>query len=301
MDFNIEKRPKPKAKDYLKEDVDLAYAFAKRIYAELKQVVKGLVLFGATARAQPHKGGDVDVLIVLDDVSINLTPAIVHTYRIITQKIVNEVSNRIHVTTLKYTTFFEYARVGDPVAVNILRDGVALIDTGFFDPMQLLLFQGRIRPTRESVWGYYNRTGAAISSAKWHVMQSVIDLYWSVVDAAQAALMSRGVIPPSPEHVADHLESTFLKNKTIHPRHVKVMRHFYRISKMISHREIKEITGAEFDNYLKEATDFVREMHKIIKSEENMSTSVDMDRPAAPPAEPSEPVPPQGFPSPSDN
>jgi len=43
------------------------------------------------------------------------------------------------------------------------------------------------------------------------------------------------------------------------------MRKFYRLMKMISHRDIKEISGQEFDQYYKEASDYVDRMKKLIE------------------------------------
>ena len=42
------------------------------------------------------------------------------------------------------------------------------------------------------------------------------------------------------------------------------MRHFYKIMKMITHREVKEIKGAEYDKYYVQAADFVARMKKFI-------------------------------------
>ena len=67
-----------------------------------------------------------------------------------------ESSEKLHITTLKFTSFWEYIRAGDPVGVNILREGMALIDSGFFEPMQQLLIQGKMRPSPEAVWVYFS-------------------------------------------------------------------------------------------------------------------------------------------------
>jgi len=40
---------------------------------------------------------------------------------------------------------------------------------------------------------------------------------------------------------------------------------FYKIMKGITHREIKEISGKEYDAYLKEAEEFVYRMQKFIE------------------------------------
>ncbi len=42
------------------------------------------------------------------------------------------------------------------------------------------------------------------------------------------------------------------------------MRNFYRLSKMITHNEIKEIKGQEFDRYYKDAEEFVDRMRRYI-------------------------------------
>ena len=43
------------------------------------------------------------------------------------------------------------------------------------------------------------------------------------------------------------------------------MNKFYELSKMITHRDIKEITGNEYGKYLAEAEDFVEHMKKLVE------------------------------------
>ena len=77
--------------------------------------------------------------------------------------------------------------------------------------------------------------------------------------------MKLGEIPPTPEHVADLLQEKMVAKKLLEQKYVTIMRNFYKISKMISHREIREIKGAEFDRYFEEAADFVARMRKFIE------------------------------------
>ncbi len=280
MDFDIKKRQLGLKEKYPKNDLDIAYAFSKRAYKELGNLVRGIILFGAASRRQPHPGGDIDILIVLDDVSVVLNQNVVQTYKIIAQRIVNEVSRRIHVTTLRFTTVWEYAKNGDPLMVNILRDGVALVDTGWFDTLQLLLYQGRIKPTRESVWVYFARAPQTLANSKWHILQACLDLYWAVIDSAHSALMSRGVIPPSPDHVAMMLEKIFVKTKELDAKYPSVMRNFFKLSKMIVHREIKEVKGEEYDRYFREAAEFVNKMRSLITKKEERELKSELDKKA---------------------
>lgn len=264
MDFAIKKRENPKRQEYNSEDIDIAYDFAKRSYKEFGDFLKAVVLFGTAAKKTYKTTGDIDVLIIIDDITMYLTPEVTEAYRIITEKIVAETSKKIHVTTMKFTSFWEYVRVGDPVAINILREGVALIDVGFFDPLQRLLQQGRIRPTYESIYSYFSRAPITLNNARWHNLQATIDLYWAVIDSAHAVLMRLGEIPPTPDHVAEMLETKLVAAGHLEKRYATTMRNFYNIMKMITHREIRDISGHEFDMYYKDAEDFVRRMQEFL-------------------------------------
>ncbi len=265
MKFDIPKKEHPNLERYYKEDIGTAYKFANEIYKELGSFIRAVVLFGSAARMAKTPGGDIDVLVIIDDLMMSLSPEVVEAYRLIVQRTIVRVSTKLHITTMRFTSFWEYIRNGDPIAINLLRDGVALIDSGFFDPMQALLKRGRIRPTQESIWTYYARAPNTLHNSKWHLLQGVIDLYWAVIDAAHAALMKIGEIPPTPEHVADLMEQKLVKRKMLEHKYVAVMRNFYRLMKMVTHREIVEIKGEEFDRYYKTAEDFVHRMRRLIE------------------------------------
>ena len=263
MKFTLKKQ-KPTVFNYKKEDFDIAYEFSKKLYEEMKDFVKATVLFGSSARKTTSRG-DIDVLVIIDDLTIRLTPELTEAYTIITEKLVTEISLMLHITTLKLTAFWEYVRAGDPVIINILREGIALLDTGFFEPIQFLLKQGRIRPTNESVWCYFTKAPSTLYNSKWHLLQATIDLYWAVIDAAHAALMKLGEIPPSPEHVSDMIQLHMVNKGLIDKKYANTMRKFYLLSKKINHREIKEISGKEYDSYYKEAQDFVYKIREFIE------------------------------------
>ncbi|MBC8501134.1 MAG: hypothetical protein ISS25_03990 [Nanoarchaeota archaeon] len=264
MEFKIEKKKKKNVEKYEKSDIDIAYTFSKKVYKEFGKLIKAIIIFGSAARKK-KKSKDIDILLIIDDITIALTKELVQTYRIIVEKIIVNTSTKLHVTTLRFTNFWEYVRSGDPVAVNILRDGYALVDTGFFEPLQALLYQGRIRPTPESVWGYFNRAPQTLLNSKWHILQATVDLYWAVIDSAHAALMKMNEVPPSPEHVGDMLEEKLVKPGLLDKKYPRIMRRFYDIMKMITARDIKEISGEQYQEYLKEANDFVKAMQEFIK------------------------------------
>jgi len=264
MKFEIKKRTRNT--QYPSEEFAIARKFAKMLYNEFGDLLRAVILFGSVAKEKLATEKDIDVLIILDDVRIVLTKDIIQTYRIILERIVADIDpRRLHIQTMKFTSFWEYVRVGDPVAINILRNGIALIDTGFFDPLQALLEEGRIRPSDEAIYTYFTMAPSSLHRSKQHILTAMIDLYWAAVDSAHAALMQMGEIPPSPEHVADMLEEKLVKKKLISKEYVTIMRRLYYIFKQITHRKISDIDGKEYDIYKKQATRFVKEMQKFIE------------------------------------
>ncbi|MBI2575901.1 nucleotidyltransferase domain-containing protein [Candidatus Woesearchaeota archaeon] len=264
MKINIDWKVNPNLELYRRVDINLAYSFTKDCMKEFGKMLKAVVLFGSSARKTKTPESDLDILIVVDDLSMNFTEELTEAYRLVVQKLIAKHSTRIHVTTLRFSSMWEYIRNGDPIAINILRDGIPILDTGFFEPLQVLLKRGRIRPSDESIWTYYIRAPNTLHNSKWHLLQATIDLYWAVIDAAHAALMRHGEIPPSPEHVADLLHDKLVKNKLLEERYVHIMRNFFHLAKMITHRELREVKGEEFDRYYKEAEEFVDRMKKYI-------------------------------------
>ncbi len=264
MDFRVKNKENPNVKKYGTSDLDIAYVFAKQIHKEIGPVLKAIVIFGSTARKKQNRH-DLDILLIIDDVTIKLTPEFIQTYRIVVKQIIAKVSTKIHVTTLRLTNFWEYIKAGDPIAINILRDGVPLVDSGLFEPLQALLYQGRIRSTPESMWAYFNRAPQTLTNSEWHLLQATVDLYWAVVDAAHAALIKMNEIPPSPEHAAEMLTEKLVKPGLLDKKHPKTMQLFYKLSKDIERKNLKRVTGKEYDKYLKQAKEFVAAVQQIIK------------------------------------
>ncbi len=272
MQFKVRQRRHPNVPRYPTDDYHLAEKFSELLKKELGDFVKAIVLFGSAARESMHHVSDkrlhehdIDILVIVNDLTMVMSPEVVEAYRVITESTAAKVSRRLHITTMKLTSFWEYMRNGDPIAINMLRDGVPLQDVGIFEPLQMLLFQGRIRPTKESVWNYYARAPATMANANWHVLQATIDLYWAVVDSAHAALMKMGEVPPSPEHVADLIYSRLVKPGHVAKRYADTMKFFYELSKKITHREIRDIPGKDFDRYHALAKEFIDAMRRIIE------------------------------------
>ena len=61
------------------------------------------------------------------------------------------------------------------------------------------------------------------------------------------------------------MEEKLVRKKLIEHKYVATMRQFYHLMKMVTHREIVEIKGEEFDRYYRTADDFVARMRRFIE------------------------------------
>ncbi len=261
MEFRIQRNAR--TTQHTQEELDTSRKFARQLYKEFGEFLKAVVLFGGTSRSKKR---DMDLLVVLDDVRVKFTPDLVETYRIILEKTVANVDpKRLHVQSMKFTSFWEYIRAGDPVATNILRYGVALVDTGFFDPLQALLDQGRIRPSEEAIQTYFVLAPTDISRARQHLLGATVDLYWAVINASHAALMKYGEVPPTPAHAAELLSRTLIRKRMLSKRAAKTMQAMYRLFKGITDRTVREVSGKDYDRYRADAEAFVDEVKRYLE------------------------------------
>jgi len=264
--FNIHKNEQKNLSRYLSEDIDIARKFAKIMYKEFNDFIQCLILFGSAAQNIHNPKRDIDILVVLDDVRIKFSKELVETYRILTEKaIMNVDPQRLHIQSMRLSSFWEYVRAGDAVAINILRSGVALIDTGFFDPLQALLDQGRIRPSDESVWTYLTMSPASLHRSKQHILTATVDLYWAAIDAAHAALMAIDETPPSPDHITEMVDKKLSRPGHVKKRCTSIMKELYAVFKGIVHRDIKDISGKDYDSLRKKTDEFTTEMRAFVE------------------------------------
>lgn len=254
-------------KKFAPKDQEIMMEFTKQVTKELGGMVSAVVLFGSSTRKENTPAHDLDVLLILDDIKIQMSAELVQTYRIVIEKIISEVSKeKLHVQILHLTAWWGYVRAGDPVAINILREGFSIVDTGFFDPLQALLDDGKIRPSEEAIYTYMNASDASLFRADSHMINAVMDLYWAVIDASHAALMSADQIPRNPGQVADMLREVFVRNGKLTEKEAKTMEMFYSLSKEIVYKKLKKVEPEEFKEYQKLALSFVEQAKKLIEA-----------------------------------
>jgi predicted nucleotidyltransferase/uncharacterized protein (UPF0332 family) len=262
---------RPGKKDYptldLKMDFDIAMDFATKVYQKFNKMVKSIILFGSSAKQTAGAGSDVDIIIIIDDASIKWDQELIAWYREELEKltIANPYKKRLHINTVKLTTWFNDLLRGDPVVINILRDGEALIDFGgFFEPLKYLLISGMIKSTPEAIYSLLERAPRHITRSKVSELGSIEGLFWSMVDSAHAALIAAKRSPPSPEKIAVDLKEVFVDSGKLKIKYVLWYRDLFMLHKKISHGEITELKGVEIDEWQVRAEEFLRAMAKLV-------------------------------------
>ncbi|MEK6848913.1 MAG: nucleotidyltransferase domain-containing protein [Nanoarchaeota archaeon] len=132
----------------LKTNRDIAMDFALKVAQKFDKIAKAIVLFGSSVKENLTAGSDIDIMIIVDDATIKWDMEMTAWYREELGKIIqqNPYKKDIHVNTVRLTTWWLDVQRGDPVAINVIRYGEALIDfAGFFNPQKIILEQGKIR------------------------------------------------------------------------------------------------------------------------------------------------------------
>jgi len=251
----------------LKEEYDIAYDFAVKVYEKFGKVIKSIILFGSAAKGKMKKGSDIDIIILIDDCTILWDAELIAWYREELGKLIkaNPYRKPLHVNSVRLSTWWAEMIRGEPVILNIIRWGQPLIDFGgFYTPLKVLLSQGKIKSTPESIYVILQRAPLHLARTKASLLNSFEGLYWAMVDSAHAALIAAKKTPPSPEHVAEMLENTFVRNKMLNPKYVSWYEDIYKITHEILHGKRTEISGNEIEEWQGKTDLFVREMAKII-------------------------------------
>ncbi len=247
----------------------IAMDFASKVHEKFDRLIKASILFGSQTKNTSSTNSDIDIIIIIDDASVSWDLELISWYREELGKLIakQNYGGELHINTVKLTTWWQDLLQGDPVIINILRYGEALIDSGgFFNPIKSLLLQGKIKSTPEAVYSALQRAPMHLARSKAAEMGAIEGVYWTMIDSAQAALMTAGKLPPSPEHIPQMLKETFVDAGMLKINYVQAIRDLFLLHKAISHGETKQIRGADIDTWQKTAEGFLSEMTRIINT-----------------------------------
>lgn len=233
------------------------------------------------------RSNDIDVAIIVDDTDVKKMSrtelrdklgAIIREMGYHASKITG-VKKVFHIQTYILTDFWESVKDAQPVIFTFLRDGVPLYDRGVFMPWKLLLKMGRIRPSPEAIEMQMDIGEKLIQRTKGKMLSIVgEDLYYAVLNPAQAALMLYGIAPPTPKETIKLLDDIFVKKeKLLEKKYVDLLERIRNYYKDIEHGKIKDVKGVDIDNFLNDTEDYLKRIKKLFEQIEKRRSKETLD------------------------
>lgn len=247
---------------------NIAMDFAIKAAEKFDKLIKSVILFGSTVKQTRTAGSDIDIIIIVDDASVKFDQELTAWYREELGKLIkaNPYKKDLHINTVKLTTWWQDLLRGDPVVINVIRHGECLVDLGgFFRPLRILLQEGKIKSTPESIYTALQRAPQHLIRSKQSEMGAVEGLYWAMVDSSHALLMAAKISPPSPEHIPVLLKENFVDKNLLKMKYVIWYRDVYVLHRKIVHGDITDIRGIELDDWQEKVDEFIRVMGELIE------------------------------------
>ena len=219
------------------------------------------------------KSNDIDVYIIVDDTDVKRMSryelkerlrGIILSYGAEASRIAG-VKKQFHVQTYILTDFWEAVKDAHPVMFTFIRDGVPLYDRGMFMPWRLLLKMGRIRPSPEAIDMQMDVGEKMLDRTRFKLLSVVSeDLYYAILNPAQAALMLYGVSPPTPKETISLMREIFVKKeKLLSESNVKLLEDVRKFYKNIEHGKLKEVTGKQIDDFITKSKEYLKNINKL--------------------------------------
>ena len=252
--------------------IKIAEVHKSMVLKKFEKYIMSYVAAGSLFRGD-KKANDIDVFIIVDDTDVKRMSRYELKerlrYIIIEQgyqaKELTGVNKDFHVQTYILTDFWDSVKDANPVIFTFLRDGVPLFDSGVFMPWRLLLQMGRIKPSPEAIDMQMDIGAKLLDRVKGKLLSVVAeDIYYAALNPAQAALMLYGVNPPTPLETIELMREILVnKEKLIEEKHVKFLEKVRNYYKDIEHGKIKEVSGREIDELVKETKEYLERIKKL--------------------------------------
>lgn len=223
---------------------------------------------GSVAREEFKPKSDIDVFVVIDDTTQQLTSQQHDKIDSDLEKIGAKISKFISVQpSYTLTEFWDYARVCHPIIYNFIKEGVAIYDTGFFTPIKKLLKMGRIPATREAIESYMQGAPKKLMRAKTvKLLMLAEDCYYAMLNTAQAVLMFMGLAPPVPNKAYDDVKKFLVEPGILEPEYAEWLKEIIEIRKKIEHKELMDAKGSFVDEWIEKSEKFVDKMFSLLNA-----------------------------------
>lgn len=257
--------------------------FKEKVLEMFKGYIKAVIVWGSITRGDFTGKSDVDIYIIFDDTKMPLKK-----FDDIRDRVYNDllkmaaaIDPRLHPQpAIALTEFWDGIRTCHPLFYNIVREGYAIYDTGFFIPMRKLLEWGKFPATSEAAELRFQAVPkrlARVKNVKTYMIAE--DLYLSMMDATQAILMYVGVGPPVPKTAARELRKHLVAQGLLEEKYADLLEKMVNFRKAVEHKEFKgQITGKELDKWIDDVEEYIKRLEKLLRDLQNRRKAADIEK-----------------------
>ncbi len=234
--------------------------------------ISSYVIAGSLIRGTATKTSDVDVFIVIDDTDVKRMPrlelkerlrAMIYQF-VVDATVIAGTKNKLEPQVYLLTDFWEAVKDAHPVIFTFIRDGIPLYDRGTFIPWKLLLKMGKIKPSPEAIDMFITSGDKTKQIVNRRLIDSMIDIYYGILNPSQALLMMYGLPPPTHKETPKIFKEIFHdKEKLIEKKYVEILEKAVKNFKEYEHGTLNEISGSEIDKLLKDTEDYIKRIKKL--------------------------------------
>lgn len=247
------------------QKLDIVRNFSSKILEKYDDRIKSIIMFGEPLVDVSEAGRDIDVFVVIDDVTQPLSPEELEKIESSFDEISDEVSEQLSVQSpYTLTNFWDEARRCTPIVYNMIRTGIPAYDSGFFVPIKRLLEQGRIPLTPEQIYKMIEDVPRKIQRAETvKLLMLAEDCYYAILNMSQAVLMLMDIEPPPPSKAYARVKKHLVEKKLLDPEYAEYIKEIYEIRKKIERKELLDVSGAFIDEWIEKSRKFLEEMFKL--------------------------------------
>ncbi|MBR9689522.1 MAG: hypothetical protein GOV01_01320 [Candidatus Altiarchaeota archaeon] len=238
------------------DDIGKIYDFVSIVSKKFGSFIKAVAVFGSFAKKKEKDASDIDIFVIVDDSFAPLDKALYLAFQS-EMTLISRKYPKFHLNTITISQFWDSTRRGDPLAIQVLRDGIALVDSGFFSPLKRLLIQGKIKPTTEAISATLSRAFFNLNSYGNALLGAANALYWATVEASHAGIMRYGRVPGSPWEISTLLKETLVKDKVITIEDVKIYEEVFALEKGMSKGEVTYVDSKTLEDLHEKVVGFV--------------------------------------------
>lgn len=255
--------------------VKIAEVHKQMVLKKFEKYIVSYVMAGSIWQGRATEKSDIDVFIVIDDTDVKRMSRVELKEKLraiiigmgIEAGEMTGIKSKLHIQVYILTDFWQSIRDANPVIFTFLRDGVALYDRGIYTSWKLLLQQGRVKPSQESIDVYMHSGRQVLQRSEAKLKEIAMeDTFYAMLNPSQAALMLYGYTPGTPRETSKLMREVLVKKeKLLEEKYVKIFDEAITTRKGIEHNEITEVSGKRVDELMSNAKSFLDRIEKLFE------------------------------------